>query len=525
MEQKESNEGCWKGVKHRYLLFGAGTIVAILIYVLFPITYFPDSDQYYNFGKTMLGDTTGSTSNFRGAGIPLMLVLSGVYLIGTFKLFVALQLLMGVLLPLLLYNLLSHWNKRIAFWTSLLSVVSIIPFGYAKAILSEQVYMFVMLLLVNNSFSLLQTRVARYLYFQAFFLFLLVLLKPIANLLFLVFIAFNLFVFGKQLKHVGLSFLLYFVLIFLSAQYNTYLFRDAQQHELRQSMAGSILFYNLYLSSDIEGRSCNLHEIERLEELSSAIARYYLSHPEEYARWIEEQRSNPEVYRLLYKAYANNPIGLSRAVIEKPTKYYYSFLYENANKVLGNEAGDRMMLEAAREMIEKFPGLAISYSFRNLAAFATGKHIAYSYYVARDKRITEYFPPSLEPLTWPIVAAPSAMDESLQEELHIGKVNTNDRLSMVRNIVLVEIWGRLFRLVKPLVFLGMLAALFLYRDNKYYVLLLAAAIVFYHMAIVCIFNVPLNRYVIPTFLLEVFCAAVFMNFVIGKLKHTGANPV
>ena len=513
----QKKEGYQFGMKHEFLLLGFGGMIAIFIYTIFPITYFPDSDQYYNFGKTILGETNSNTSNFRGIGLPLIFIVSGVYLLGTFKVFVFLQLLIGVIIPLILYKLLSYWNKRYAFFVSTLAAISLVSFGYAKAILSEQAYMFVLLLLIYNSIKLQQTLKIRYLYFQALLIFLLVIIKPLSNLLFIIFLPHNIFLFRKRLKHVGFSFMLLFALVFISIQYSNHLFKNAPDYQKRQQMAGSILFYNLYLSSDIEGRSCDLNRIKSFRKLLDEIVLFYLTHPNEYSANLDKYKDNPEAFKFIFKPYLNNPVALSHAIVDKPNKYYYSFIYENANLILGNERGDRMMLKASEEMILEFPSLALGYSTRNLFAFASGKYLSYSYYIARGKRITEYFPPSMEPLTWAINANPeSGMASAMAEELGTGKVNQVAKFVKIRDFLLVEVWGRIFLILRPIIFLCMLLGIFLLYKEKYYPqILLCSSIVLYHMLIICIFNIPLNRYLIPTLMLELFCAAVFI-YVIQK---------
>ena len=519
LQLRHEREGYFLATRHEFLILGLGALMASAIYAIFPITYFPDSDQYYSLGREILGEQTRNASDFRGLGLPLMMILSGVYWLTSFKVFVGMQLFLGVLMPLILYKLLCYWNKAYAFIISLLLIGSLVPFGYGKAILSEQAYMFVILVLIYNSIRLQQTEHIRFLYFQAILIFLLVAIKPIANLLFVVFLAYNVWLFRKRLKHVLLSFAICFTLSFISHQYTEYLFKSTEEGQRKQHMAGAILFYNLYLSSDIEGKKYDLGKIETFSALMKIIHSYYLKNDVEYAGKIEAGKSNPEAFKLLFRPYVNNPPGLSDAIIEKPTKYYYAFIYESANQILGNEKGDRLLLQASMEIMLEYPGLVFRYLTRNLVAFATGRHISYSYYVARDKRITEYYPPSLEPLTWPIQVSSGSLPAGMIDEVALGKINQDKRLSGTRDLVLVEIWGRLFLVLRPMVFLGMvLGVWFLRKDKHYILLLLCTTIVLYHMTIVCIFNVPLNRYVIPTLVPEVFCASVFAYVTWGKLK-------
>src|SRR5258706_15733012 len=114
MSKQKRNDNYVFGVKNEFLLLGLGLFVAVFVYALFPITYFPDSDQYYNFSRAMLGYDVGNTSDFRGIGVPLMIIISGTFLIDSFKVFVILQLAMGILSPFILYKLLCYWNKKYA---------------------------------------------------------------------------------------------------------------------------------------------------------------------------------------------------------------------------------------------------------------------------------------------------------------------------------------------------------------------------------------------------------------------------
>ena len=55
---------------------------------------------------------------------------------------------MAVAMPVLAYKTLEPFGRRVAFITTLALIVSVEPFNYSKAILTEQTFKFLLLLLV-----------------------------------------------------------------------------------------------------------------------------------------------------------------------------------------------------------------------------------------------------------------------------------------------------------------------------------------------------------------------------------------
>ena len=163
-------------------------IVGVALFLLVPITYYSSSDGYMRYAKFLLGSSQDSGVFRRTPGYPLLLIITGVFVFDSFWGLMLSQLAIAIMVPLLIYRIVSMYNQRIAYYATLFSIASLIPYGFMKAVLTEQLYMFALLLAIWVAARFFSTRWVRYFYMASFIFFILLLIRPGAQYMFVIFL-------------------------------------------------------------------------------------------------------------------------------------------------------------------------------------------------------------------------------------------------------------------------------------------------------------------------------------------------
>ena len=122
------------------------SVVLQLIYLyLLPISIEGDAIGYYLAARYFAGEPNGLFSFFHPPGYPLFLLLTGVLWLKSFHLTIAAQAIMGILSPALVYGILRGVNRTTALVTASIYALSGVPYSYAKLLITEQVYVFLIL--------------------------------------------------------------------------------------------------------------------------------------------------------------------------------------------------------------------------------------------------------------------------------------------------------------------------------------------------------------------------------------------
>ena len=121
--------------------------LAQLYYFGIPILIDCDAVAFIKYAEALV--TSGGVVNLiRPPGFPLFLALSGTFLFDTPYVVVALQMVMGSLIPPMIYSILYILGPRIAFIAAVASILSTLPFTMAKYMLSDHLFMFLAILSV-----------------------------------------------------------------------------------------------------------------------------------------------------------------------------------------------------------------------------------------------------------------------------------------------------------------------------------------------------------------------------------------
>ena len=119
------------------------SLVSLILFLMCVPLVFPDAPTYLAFSNQII-HLSGPTLSYRTFGYPLILII-GLYpftgsLIGT----VILQYLMAAVLPCIFYRILAISSEKIAFYASLLMIISLAPYNYASLIYPDQTQLFLL---------------------------------------------------------------------------------------------------------------------------------------------------------------------------------------------------------------------------------------------------------------------------------------------------------------------------------------------------------------------------------------------
>ena len=126
------------------VLLVLSTALQLVYFAAIPLTFECDATTYYNFARKIVG-AGGAYSYVRGPGYPIFLLATGALWPGTFVVTLLLHAIFGILAPVVFYRCLQGLGRAPALTGALVLMASTIPFTAAKLILTEQIYMFVVL--------------------------------------------------------------------------------------------------------------------------------------------------------------------------------------------------------------------------------------------------------------------------------------------------------------------------------------------------------------------------------------------
>ena len=129
-----------------YLILFISFASQLIYFFSVRISFECDSGAYYN---TAVGYFTGNislVSPYRGPTYPFLLKFFGLIDYGWIYPLLIFQFVLGCLMPLIFYRIVSKVSKRFAIFALALFITSAIPFTSAKLLLAEQTFIFFIVL-------------------------------------------------------------------------------------------------------------------------------------------------------------------------------------------------------------------------------------------------------------------------------------------------------------------------------------------------------------------------------------------
>jgi hypothetical protein len=349
--------------------------------------YFPGgADHFTRWAEALVhGTKLDPHLAQRDVGFPLLIILSGYTLNGSFIGITLIHAAFGALMPVLLYMSLYRLSQPVAFFTGLFVIVTLAPFYFVKWIHHDQTYIFFMMLTVALLASYLQTR--RYSYLYAFCIAIVAasVSRPAGNLLFPVFMLIAyVAVRGKLIHYLACT--LIFVAVTLGYLWHRYEIFDMAHNASTPSYTGQQVFYNVYMNSAEFGIRLSPALGPNMADITDAL--YQKLGPDmRSSNWltaivgpIPPEFSEKHIYPYTRDEFIQR-------IYDAPNWEYYSLLATA-------EPIDQKYLLASWEVIRAYPWYFVAYTLRNAAVFLTNPGYAHTRYnVNPFGRIGLDFPP------------------------------------------------------------------------------------------------------------------------------------
>lgn len=286
------------------------------------VSFLGDSPSYIQYAWGLLGGAISSTTlGARTVGYPLLLVLTGVVGPGehfnSFLGILLLQAAMAIAMPVLVYKTLEPFNRRAAFYTALVMIVSLQPYITSKLIMTEQSYKFFVLLLIYFFCGACRTRLPRrWIFCLALTSVLLVAIRPAASLMFVIVFSALLFIRPKDWKAVVCGFV--FVVALVSAySFATSLMLPPKGLWTKQldSKLYDLIFYDLYM--DPQSGGLDPSKGRARQTLHEVLETFAAERPQDWTG------RNPKG---AFADFADKPAAWVENVYRRPSPFYYAAL-------------------------------------------------------------------------------------------------------------------------------------------------------------------------------------------------------
>lgn len=456
-----------------------------------PTIYTHDSQSYLAAARAMIGQAGGHFLYFRTEGYPLLLALTGVPILGTFRGLLTLQALMSAAVPPLVYLMLRPVDRRAALGASVLVLIAGIPLVFSKTVMTETSYVFfatVALLAATRAMAPAGNRALCGMLAAAFML---ALLRPSARLL-AVLLCTYVAVARYRIVPAWRQALLppaaaVAVVLGLGAVAGLYHRSLAEEimpgwHGLRaprpggqSAMTGKTLFLGLYLAGShyvpsgavaAENGPATRRLLRELEDFSAA-------HPGRLQAFATE--ASP--------LRPGSPTLPSRLAVAEPNLRRQFDWWTAMDATFGVEEADRLFLEAAIEALRRHPQLALL-PLRNavVALFGPSQSSA-------EGRIEL----QVEPLSLEQFREDPGLGDRLAGEIR-------DRGASPRDATIADAWGGWFFVLKSvLAVLAILALPWSLRGRGRHATALCTLAWLYEVGILSLFAEPRVRYVALAF--------------------------
>jgi hypothetical protein len=282
-------------------------------------------------------------------------------------------------------------------------------------------------------------------------------------------------------------------------------------------MVGRLLFYNVYLAgghwnNDVVFTGQPLDQGQAFIRSSDGPASAELIDvlrtkltPERIAFAKRNLTASAAEDEFFYGRYVGNPDALVDHTLRSPSLSYYFFLWQALDGVLGPRGTDRLLWRVSFEILRQRLSLGPRYMLRNIYFFATGVSADYIHSLHPNYNLKVSQPNLAGIVSYTPMGPDDVLSPKLSSEVRFqlgGGINATMRKA------LYLLWAPLYLVVRPIVFVLMLfGAAVLWRTAYAPVAVLALLIVVYQMLIVCVFVMPIDRYVIETILVELLVAA------------------
>ncbi len=485
--------------------------------------YAGDSESYMWTARFFSGQTPLYGFAHRTFGYPLLMAVCGVVYAQTFLVLFIVQAFMGVCVPLFIYKTARLVLPKASFFCGLFAVVSMLPYLHAKYVLTEQFYMVTLFALIYFSVRFLKGREIKIFWAVILCLVILNTIRPSAKYLFAGILPVFFFLQPGRWRHFFFGGLL--ILAMAQAMYFPNRFR--QGDFISTSVIGQAWFYPVYLASGLSVHSRAPFARENgpaTRQLMDAVDEYFEKNGP--LKW-EEWGAVPGTleYGYLFGRYDGRPEQIKEAFFKDPVYSYRAILEFIISRMFPDaKDAEKLYLGVISERLKRDPFFALRYTLRHLRAYFFSLSGDYSNHISPPER-------------WKETGIVSQAKDMTGEKLFSRVGGFNDGMNQIpaameseilakpASDVLEELTAFLGRFIDYAVVRPITAALmfltlpFVILDSRTrFFGLILFWVVFYGALTICLFQVPLFRYIVHTFLIESTLAITGLFVLTGHIR-------
>lgn len=361
-----------------FFLFLLASVFQICFLFSIPIGFECDAGMYYLYSKGLIGIDGGVISPYRPFIYPLFLILTGFIYPGTFYITIITQSIIGIMIPIIVYEILKLYGRFYAISGSLLIILSCISFVGSKLILAEQLFSFAIILSVY--FFLYYTNSNNKKYYYAFIVssIITMLIRLEGQVLFYIgifLISIICYIKNKDFKIILFGFGLAFSLFISYTTIRSVLLHDFSQIGVLQTGTGAQFynkFFGKYVFNNSKNNSIMVNLINKNNgpatlEFYNILLESIIEYPDIYRNRkdalsqiiVDDANKNVNVYHELFGKYENSPLDLVNNIMVSErnllTIQYSFFVPDILAKSLGANKADKLLKQVSFEAVLAHP--------------------------------------------------------------------------------------------------------------------------------------------------------------------------
>lgn len=320
--------------------------------------YFPGGADHFTLWTEALAHGTKLDAHLaqRDIGFPLLILLSGYTVTGSFIGITLIHATFALLMPLLLYLALYRISRPVAFYTGICAIVSLAPVYFMKWFHHDQAYIFFTVLTLALLACYLQTRRYAYLYFFTAAILAASISRPAGNVLFPIFLVIAYVAARGRLLHYAMCSLIF---VGVTAGYlkHRYEIFDMANRPSMPSYTGQQIFYNAYMNSAEFGVPLSPDRGPNFAALIESFRAALQPSVRESGAVAGATPGAPADF-MEQAFYRYSPDELVQRALRFPNWDYY-------NTMSGAEPNDQVFLKASLEIFRAYPWYPVAYTARN----------------------------------------------------------------------------------------------------------------------------------------------------------------
>jgi hypothetical protein len=472
-------------------LFILALILYSLLFFLFPITFYADSEQYLKTAKAILGQNNGEYYYYRTIGYPLFMNLFGVITLKTFTPLLIFQLISSALIPPLIYATLNNVYPRAALAAALITLISFTPTFFAKVIMTDQISMLLRFLLVYLASLCIFSKFRLYHYTLLLICgYALYLMRPSDSLTFLVVpTSMLLFRIGKP-RALLISIFCFVLAIIATSHLRDFIaLKYSKQHgiistSVTGTMTGKMLFFNVYAVGPKFTRSPTIYPGNGPYStmLTKSLIDWGNKNPMGVNSYsIQGAAAYPNIYKDI-----KNPEQFANALVAEQGLFGHSVMWLALDQQLGAYDADRLFLYTAIEAYLANPKALLLLYDGIIEFFFEGDVI----YNAGTREVW-----NIRPSLGAYIASDTALSGNLKDQL-IKDTGTTSSL-LIHICETLFLWITAIKIISVILAIAFLPCSFIINRKISCYTFTLISILLYHALITVAFAAPHFRYVWP----------------------------